>query len=185
MKNPWTTLGSREVYKNDWIRVREDCVIRPDGLEGIYGVVETRVATGVLALTPEGCIYLVGQYRYPTKCYSWEIVEGGADEDEAPEMAARRELLEETGLAAASWIPLGGPVQLTNCHSSERGYLYVATKLTQGTAAPDGTEKLECRALPFEEALRMVDVGEIEDAMSIIAILRLARKVAVEGWPAA
>ncbi|NLF58413.1 MAG: DNA mismatch repair protein MutT, partial [Candidatus Hydrogenedens sp.] len=51
-QNPWKTLGSRVVYRNPWITVREDEVIRPDGLPGIYGVVETRIAAGVLALTP-------------------------------------------------------------------------------------------------------------------------------------
>lgn len=179
--NPWTRLESRVMYQNPWITVREDRVIRPDGAEGIYGVVETRIATGVLALTPAGDLYLVGQYRYPMDEYSWEIVEGGADPGESAETAARRELREEAGLEAADWRPLGGEIHLTNCHSSERGYLFVARDLTRVAAAPDGCERLEIRVTPFDEALAMVDRGEIKDAMSIMGILRYARLRDAEG----
>ena len=107
-ENPWKTLESRLVYSNPWISVREDQVIRPDGQNGIYSVVETRIATGVVALTPERDVYLVGQYRYPTEMYSWEIIQGGADEDEEPLAACKRELQEEAGLIAKDWTPLGG-----------------------------------------------------------------------------
>lgn len=174
-ENPWVVLGTREVYRNPWIRVREDRVIRPDGQEGIYGVVETRVATGVVALTPELEVYLVGQYRYPLQAYSWEIIEGGADEGETPLEAMKRELREEAGLVAARWTPLGDEVHLTNCHSSEVGYFYVAEDLTEVEAEPDGTEVLQIRKVPFAECVAMVDRGEIKDAMSIIGILRAER----------
>lgn len=173
--NPWRRVASRVVYENPWIRVREDEVIRPDGAPGIYGVVETRLATGVLALTPADEVYLVGQYRYALDIYSWEIVEGGADPGERALEACKRELREEAGLIAAHWAPLGGEIHLTNCHSSERAYLYVATGLRHVGAAPEGTEELEVRKVPFAEALAMVDRGEIQDAVSIMAILRLDR----------
>jgi hypothetical protein len=99
--NPWTTLSSRPVYDNPWIRVREDQVLRPDGLPGIYGVVQFKNrAVGVLPIDGEGRIWLVGQYRYPLKAYSWEIPEGGSGPSETPEATAHRELREETGLIA-------------------------------------------------------------------------------------
>ncbi|HEY2155391.1 MAG TPA: DNA mismatch repair protein MutT, partial [Isosphaeraceae bacterium] len=75
--NPWTTLGSRAIYENPWISVREDRVIRPDGKEGIYGVVHFRTrAIGVLPVDEQGRVWIVGQYRYTLGRYSWEIPEG-------------------------------------------------------------------------------------------------------------
>lgn len=174
--NPWKTRGTRMVYQNPWITVREDQVVRPDGNDGIYSVVETRLATGVIALTPEDEVYLVGQYRYTMDEYSWEIIEGGSDPGEDALEAAKRELREEAGLEAAHWEALGGEIHLTNCHSNERGYLYVATGLTEVGASPDGTELLQLRRLPFADALAMLDAGEIRDALSEIGLLRLARK---------
>ncbi len=176
MKNPWTTLGTRVVYRNPWITVREDEVLRPNGSPGIYGVVETRLATGVLALTPEDDCYLVGQYRYTMDEYSWELIEGGSDPGEDALAAAQRELREEAGLTARDWQPLGGEIHLSNCHSSERGYLFVARDLEQVAATPDETEDLQLRRVPFREALAMVDRGEIRDSISIMGILRYARQ---------
>lgn len=175
MKNPWKTLDTKVVYENPWIRVREDAVVRPDGKPGIYGVVETRLATGVIALTPENEVYLVGQYRYPMDSYSWEIIEGGSDDDESALDAAKRELREEAGLEASHWETLGPEIHLSNCHSNERGYLFLATGLTEVESSPDGTEELVIRKVPLAEALAMVDSGEIADAMSIMALLRLDR----------
>jgi hypothetical protein len=74
-ENPWRTLSSRKVYENNWIGVREDSVIRPDGEPGIYGVVQFKnIAVGVLAVEDDDSIYLVGQYRYTLGRYSWEIL---------------------------------------------------------------------------------------------------------------
>ena len=172
-KNPWKTISSREIYKNPWIRLREDQVVRPDGTHGIYGVVETRIATGVLALSSTQEVYLVGQYRYTLEQYSWEIIEGGQDEGEVPLETAKRELKEEAGLSAAKWTELGGEVHLSNCYTSEVARFFLAEDLEEGSCKPDATEVLEVRSVPFLEALQMVQEGEITDAMSIIGIYRL------------
>jgi 8-oxo-dGTP pyrophosphatase MutT (NUDIX family) len=172
-RNPWKTLSTRHIYENPWLRLREDQVIRPDGKEGIYGVVDTRLAVGVIALTPQMETYLVGQWRYPLNKYSWEIIEGGGDLNEDGLITAKRELKEEAGLVAKKWRALGGEVHLSNCFSSERAVFFVAEDLEQLEAEPEGTEELEIRKIKFLDALAMVDSGEITDAMSIIALNRL------------
>lgn len=172
--NPWRTTGSRVVYDNPWIRVREDQVIRPDGAPGIYGVVHLKNrAIGVVPIDDAGRISLVGQYRYTLDQYSWEIPEGGCPEGEEPLEAARRELLEETGLEARSWRQLG-VAHLSNSVSDEEAIYYLATDLVQREAQPEGTEKLELLRVPFDQALEMVERGEITDALSVLGILRYA-----------
>jgi len=155
------------------MRVREDTVVRPDGKPGIYGLVEKGIATGVVALSADMEVYLVGQYRYTTSSYSWEIVEGGAEEGESPIEAAKRELYEEVGLRANKWSALGGCIHLTNCISSEEARIFLAQDLTQGQPHPEATEILEVRRVPLTEAYRMIDQHEITDAVSILALFFL------------
>ncbi len=174
-ENPWTTLSSKCVYENAWIRVREDQVRCPNGEPGIYGVVETAVATGVVALGKRGQVVLVGQYRYPTQGYSWEIVEGAAHKDEAAIDAVRRELREEAGLVAQQVMQLGPEVHLSNSFTNERAVLFLAWELTKTDACPDVTEVLSIRHETLDDAVAMVRRGDITDAMSVIALERAQR----------
>lgn len=174
--NPWKTLNTKQIYKNNWISVREDTVIHPDGTEGIYGVVETRIAVGIIAITDNDEIYLVGQWRYPLELYSWEIIEGGSEDEESALETAKRELKEEAGLSAASWEQLGGEVHLSNCFSSEKAIFFVARDLSQGLSSPDSTEVLQVKKVSVKDVFAMVDDGEITDAMSVIALHRLRQK---------
>ena len=175
MHNPWKTLNSRIVYKNPWITLREDDVITPSGTKGIYGVVDCKIATGVVALTEDNKVVLVGQYRYTMDEYSWEIVEGGTEPGEDPMLAAKRELQEEAGLLSKDFISLGAEVHLSNSHSSERGLLYLAKDLYPIPSSPDETEVLAIKEVPFKEAITLIENGEIKDALSIIGIYRAGR----------
>jgi 8-oxo-dGTP pyrophosphatase MutT (NUDIX family) len=175
-ENPWTTLDRCTLYDNPWITVREDRVIRPDGAEGIYGVVHFKNrAMGVLPVEDDGAIWLVGQHRYPLDQYSWEIPEGGCPEDESLEDCARRELEEETGLQARS-LELILSTHLSNSVSDEWGVVFRATGLTQGESRPEGSERLAVRRVPFAEALAMVARGAITDSLSVMAILHEAAR---------
>lgn len=172
--NPWTTLASREIYENPWIRVREDQVLRPDGQPGIYGVVQFKNrAVGVLPVDDEGRVWLVGQYRYPLGIYSWEIPEGGCPESETPEATALRELREETGLVAAR-LELVATAHLSNSVSDEVAYIYRGTGLSHGPVEPEGCERIDVRRVEWVEAWQMLQRGEITDSMSVIALLHEA-----------
>ncbi len=171
---PWTRRSRRVAYENPWVTVWHDEVIRPDGQPGIYGVVHfANLAAGILALDEDDRVLLVGQHRYSLDEYSWEIPEGGVPDGESALDGARRELIEETGVTAADWGEIAR-AHLSNSVSDELAVIYLATDLTIGEASPDGTEDLALRWLPFEEVLDMTLRGEITDAMTIIAVERLA-----------
>lgn len=172
--NPFQTRSCRVVYENPWIRVREDEVVRPDGLPGIYGVVEFKNrAVGVLPVGDDGSIWLVGQYRYPLEAYSWEIPEGGSPGSESAEATAIRELREETGLTAGR-IELILKSHLSNSVSDELGYLFRATDLKEGPDEPEGTERIVVRRFAWDDAWAMLQNGEITDSLTVMALLHEA-----------
>ena len=171
---PWTRRSRRVAYENPWLTIWHDEVIRPDGEPGIYGVVHfANLAAGVLVLDEDDRVLLVGQHRYALDAWSWEIPEGGVPDGETAIEGARRELLEETGVEAAEWRELAR-VHLSNSVSDELAVLFLATGLSHGIATPDGTEALEVRWLPFAEVLAMTLDGRISDAMTVVAVERLA-----------
>ena len=171
--NPWKTLSSEEKYNNNWITVTEHQVINPSGGKGIYGEVHFKnFAIGVLPLDDEHNTWLVGQYRYPLKAYSWEIPEGGGPLGTDPELSAKRELIEETGLVASKLTEIQR-MHLSNSVSDELAIIYLAQDLQLGEAAPEETEDLQLIKVPFTKAVEMVINGEITDSMSVAAILKV------------
>jgi 8-oxo-dGTP pyrophosphatase MutT (NUDIX family) len=171
---PWTRRTRRIAYENPWITVWHDEVTQPDGAPGIYGVVHfANLAVGVLAIDGSDRVLLVGQHRYALDGYSWEIPEGGVPAGESPLDGARRELREETGIEAATWVELGR-CHLSNSVSDEEALFYLASDLTEGVATPDGTEALAVRWLPFHEVVAMTMDGRILDALTVIAVQRAA-----------
>lgn len=170
--NPWITIESHKIYENNWIGLTEHQVLNPSGGKGIYGEVHFKnYAIGILPLDEELNTWLVGQYRYPLKAYSWEIPEGGGPLAEDPLDSAKRELLEETGLSATNWMEIQR-MHLSNSVSNELAIIYVARGLSEGVSEPEETEQLIVRKIPFEEAYQMVIDGTITDSISVAAILK-------------
>jgi 8-oxo-dGTP pyrophosphatase MutT (NUDIX family) len=171
---PWRRRSRRDVYVNPWMTVWHDEVDRPDGGPGIYGVVHfANLAVGVVVLDDDDRVLLVGQHRYTLDAWSWEIPEGGVPEEESPIDGAIRELREESGVEADGWRELCR-VHLSNSISDEAGVLFAAHARRHGEPAPDPTEELRVRWVPFDGALAMVRMGEITDAMTIIGLQAVA-----------
>jgi 8-oxo-dGTP pyrophosphatase MutT (NUDIX family) len=166
------------VYENAWIEVYDDEVIRPDGEPGTYGVVHPRfLAVGIVAIDADDHVLLVGQHRYTLDAFTWSIPGGGVPFDEDPLDGAKRELAEETGATAATWRELAR-FTLSNSITDGRGMVFLATDLSDGIPQPEGTEiGMEVRRPPFEEALRMVDTGEIHDVFAQVGLLSAARSL--------
>ena len=179
-QNPWTILASKKIYQNPWISLTEHQVLNPAGGKGIYGEVHfENYAIGIIAIDEDDQIYLVGQYRFPLKQYSWELPEGGGPLDGNPLDSAKRELLEETGLVAKEWSEVLR-MHLSNSVSDELGILYLAKDFEQFEAQPEETEQLEVKKMPFEAAYRMVMNGEITDSLTLAGILKV--KLIREGF---
>ena len=171
-ENPWQTLSEQAIYENNWIQVSEFQVLNPSGKAGIYGVVHFKnFAIGIVPYQ-NGEIWLVGQYRYPLKKYSWEIIEGGGNTEISPLESAARELKEETGMTAETYLPIV-EMHLSNSVSDEWSIVYLATGLTQGEAEPEETEQLQVRKVSLEQAFEEVEAGEITDSLSVAAIYKL------------
>ena len=178
---PWVRRSRRIAYENPWITIWHDEVTRPDGEPGVYGVVHfANLAVGVLAIDDSDRVLLVGQHRYALDAYSWEIPEGGVPVDETALEGARRELREETGIEASTWRELARS-HLSNSVSDELAVLFLATDLTPGQATPDGTEALDVSWRPFDDVLAMTLDGRITDALTVLAIQRVALDRAAGG----
>ncbi len=179
---PWKTLSTREVYKNKWMRLREDVAELPNGQTTIYGVCEFGECVGVLPFVDEQNVVMVRPYRYvQQENHRWEMPTGGIRPGETPEQAAQRELIEECGYHAGEliWVSSYYPSKSV---CQETGYLYIGRALTEADAFPDETEFFEQAELPFDDVLRMVETSEIRDSMTVIAILHAARLRTRETW---
>ena len=176
------TIGSREVYRNHWTRVREDEIERADGVRGIYGVVDKDPACIVIALetTHEGeFLYLVEQFRYTVGGRFMELPQGGWERpDVNPEEMARGELREETGLSAER-MTLLATLQIGYGVLNQRQHVFLAEGLTQGERELDDEESdLEVHRVSVAEFERMLLDGTIVDGCSVAAwgIYRLWRE---------
>lgn len=171
----WKTLSSREVYKNPWMRLREDIAEMPNGKTTIYGVIECNDCVAVLPFVDDDHVVLVRQYRYIFgENQRWEVPSGGVKTGETAAEAARRELREEVGYDTQD-LQFVSTYFPSKSIMRETGHLFIGRHLTQVEAVADETEFLEVAIFPFEQALQMVIASEIRDSMSVIAILHAAR----------
>jgi ADP-ribose pyrophosphatase len=169
---PWKTLKTTVAYDSPWIEVTHSEVLNPANNLGQYGVVHFKnLAIGILPLDADYNTWLIGQYRYPLKQYSWEIPEGGGDPNIDPLESAKRELLEEAGIKAARWTKIQ-ELHLSNSATDEFSIIYAAQDLTFHEPEPEEDEELEIKKVSFDEFYDMVDRAEITDSLSVVAALK-------------
>jgi 8-oxo-dGTP pyrophosphatase MutT (NUDIX family) len=165
----WKQLTTRIAYANPWIRVVEDQVLRPDGVEGIYGVVELHnPAVWIVALTDADEVLMVNIHRY-TVGESLEVPAGGTDGQD-PQEAAARELAEETGHTASSWEQVGFFNSLNGlCRAP--GYVFVARDLSPIESHSMQEEGItEIRRVPWSGLHDLLASGAVTDAESLCAL---------------
>ena len=170
MKGPAiTTLSSREVYRNHWMRVREDEILRSNGEHGIYGVVEKDPAAIILPIDG-GRIWLVEQFRYTIQERALELPQGGWEMDAVdPEELARGELREETGLIAEHMTHLG-ELWIAYGFTRQKQHVFLATGLTQSTTDRDAEEHdLQVHSMPVEEFEEKMRNGVVRDGCTLAA----------------
>ncbi len=166
---PITTLATREVYRNHWMRLREDQILRSNGERGIYGVVEKDDSAIILPLD-HGRVWLVEQYRYTIHERALELPQGGWEmEVEDPEELARGELKEELGFDAAEMIYLG-TVWIAYGFTRQKQHIFLAKGLTASEKSPDPEEHdLVVRSVTVAEFERMMLDGVIRDNCTLAA----------------
>ena len=168
---PWIIKEKLLKYKNPWIEVNEDQVIRPDGKPGIFGIITITPGVSVLALDDQGFVYLTEEFRYAIGKKSIEAVSGGIDFGEQPLDAAKRELEEELGIHAEEWIDLGIVNPFTSVIHSP-AHLFLARKLHFSETNREGTEIIKMVKITFTEAVNMVQSSDINHSPTSVLILK-------------
>ena len=159
----WKKVSSKIVLDDPYLRVHKDVVRLPNGKRLVYHVMNkgNRAAT-ILPIDRQGKILIKKEFRYPVGEVIYDSVGGKIDKNETPLQAAKRELKEETGYTARSFVFLGS-FYGNPSRSPIVFYVYLATGLRAGSATPDNTEFVETEFLPkkkFEQLLRQGVIKE-------------------------
>lgn len=180
--NPWTTLSAQTFYDNRLVRVEEHAVRHESGTESDYTTIRFHVVgVAVLPVDDEGFTYLVGQYRYVSRRFTWELVRGAGEPHDALG-SAKRELREETGLQAAQWQEMFRLMASPGI-TDEYAPCFLAWQLSKDWPEPDAGESLALRRLPFRQAVDMALSGEICDAPSVALLLGAQLRAARRDLP--
>lgn len=166
------TILQNEVFHGRVFDVRVDEVRLPDGSPARRELVAHPGGVCVAALTDDGCILAVRQYRYGAQQVLLELPAGKLEPGEDPDEAVRRELSEETGVTADVWYSLG-KMHPTPAYCGEVIHMYAAEGLHFGEAHPDAGEFLVQERVPLSEMYRRVLADEITDAKTQVMILKL------------
>ncbi len=173
------TLSGEYKFSGRIFKARVDEVELPDGRKSKREIVEHNGGVGVIALTDDGMLPLVYQYRHPYGEVIYEIPAGKLEVGEQPLDCGKRELYEETGFTADNWTSLG-VVYPSPGYCSEKIHVFLATGLHSGASSLDEGEFLTVEMRSLDSAVQSVMNGEINDSKTQIAILK-AKKLQEDG----
>ena len=166
-----TRLSGKTIYQGKIVTVRVDEVELPNGATAGREVVEHPGGVCVLALTPDGQVPLVRQYRYPLGREFLELPAGKLEHGEDPREAAVRELGEEVGLTPGRVTDLGH-FYVSPGFCTEKLHMYLVQEPETVPVHPDEDEFLDIVWMSFDRLLRLVIEGEIRDGKTIAAVLK-------------
>ena len=167
-------LSAEYKFKGRIINLRVDEALLPNGATATREDVEHNGGICIVPLTDENEVLMVEQYRYPYSEVVLEIPAGKRDGNEEPLDGGKRELREETGATAENYTFLG-ELYPTPGYCGEIIYMYLATGLSYGETDPDEDEFLNVKKIPLEKTVEMIMNGEIKDAKTQTAILKVER----------
>ncbi|MFC4078172.1 NUDIX hydrolase [Salinithrix halophila] len=173
------TIRSETIFEGRVIRVQLDEVRLPNGKTSTRELVKHTGAVSVMAVTKEGKMVFVRQYRKPLDKEILEIPAGKLEPGEDPKECAARELEEETGYRAQNLKPIVS-FYTSPGFADELLHLYEATGLSEGEANPDSDEFVERVELTLEEAFQAMESGEIADAKTVAALYIWHNRVLTE-----
>jgi len=162
-------MSSRQIYKGRVVDLRVEPVTLPNGACIELELIRHPGAAAVVPLHEDGRITLVRQFRHAAGGFLWEVPAGKLDAGEEPQTCAVRELREEAGLLAESWLHMGS-ILTTPGFCDERIHLFLARSLSRTSQELEHDEVLSLHDIPFAQALDMVRCGEIDDAKTIAAL---------------
>lgn len=165
------TIKRTRIYDGRIINVRNDTIELPNGKQSYREVIEHSGGVCVIPITDDNEVILVKQFRYPYSKELLEVPAGKRSNNEDPLECGKRELKEETGCTAATFISLG-ELYPSPGYLEEIIYIYLAKGLTHGDQELDEDEFLSVVKMPLDKAVEMVLMGEIKDAKTQIAILK-------------
>lgn len=165
-----TTISSEMIYEGRILNLRKDKVHVKDDKTSYREIIEHNGGVALAAVTPEGKMVMVRQFRKAAEKAVLEVPAGKIEKNEDHKLTAERELKEETGYTAGK-IEYMTSFYSSIGYSTEVIYLYFATDLTPGETEFDESEAIEIIEYDLPELKHMVFSGEIEDAKTIAAIL--------------
>jgi len=170
---PFERLHSEKVFSGRAFTIRRDTLRLPDGHQTRFDIVEHVGSVVLIPLDGHGNLLFVRQYRHAAGQELLELPAGTLDDDEPPEDCARREIREETGMAAGKIELLGG-FYLAPGYSTEYMHVYLATELVHAPLQADADEFLSVETIPLAQAFSMAEGGQIPDSKTLAALV-LAR----------
>jgi 8-oxo-dGTP pyrophosphatase MutT (NUDIX family) len=172
---PWKVLTSEYLARKPWYTVRVERVELPNGtVIPEYWISEYAPWVNVVALTRDDRVVLIRQYRHGIGQVHYEIPAGTTDpHDTSLELAARRELLEETGYGGGRWSPLM-TLSANPALQNNLTHTFLAEDVEpQGAAAPEASEDLRLHLVPLAEIQGLIDTGGVIQALHAAPLMRL------------